>query len=89
MGYKKTENHKTSQLKQEHLKINECLDIAAPLVLGLLEAAFNGNDLEFKLTGKGLDMQYELKKSKLSMSMFLRNLFLEIVTVDRDDDPLR
>ena len=89
MGYKKIENHKTSQLKQEHLKINQCLDIAVPLVLGLLEAAFKGNDIEFTLSGKGIDMHYELKKGKLSMSLFLRNLFLEIVTTDRDYEPLR
>ena len=84
MGYKGTENLSREQLKQEHLKINQCLDIIAPLVLGLLEAAFKGNGLEFTLTGKGLDLQYELSKGKLSMSMFLRNLFLEIVTTDRD-----
>ena len=89
MGYKKTEPLSREQLKQEHLKINQCLDIAVPLVLGLLEAAFQGNDIGFTLSGKGIDMQYNLSKGKLSMSMFLRNLFLEIVTTDRDLNTLR
>jgi len=78
-----------SQVRFEYDKIDQCLKKAAPLALKLLEAAFTDNNIDFTLTGTGLDMKYELSKGKFGSSMFMRNLLLEIATVDRDTEPLR
>ena len=39
--------------------------------------------------GRGLDLSLLIKSGKKKTKFFLHNLFLEIATVDRDDDPLR
>jgi len=85
---KQPEKIDIAQIRFEYDKINSCINKSLPLVLTLLESAFSDNNIDYTLTGRGLDMKFELKKNKFGSSMFLRNLLLEIATVDRDNEPL-
>lgn len=81
-------NQETERMLAEFEKIDRCIKKIAPLVLATLQSVFKEHGMAYELTGKGSDLKYTLKKGPIECSMFLRNLFLEIATIDRDTTPL-
>ncbi len=60
-----------------------------PIVIKILEDVFKEYNIEYKMEGKAWKTMFHLKKGDNGAEFFLDNLLLEIVTVDRDEVPLR
>jgi hypothetical protein len=70
-------------------KINQFLMMVSPMVLKLVEKILKSFEFEVKKEGYGLDLSFSIKKGEKEAKFYLQNLLLEIVTVDRDEKPLR
>ena len=77
------------QNQKETAKINQFLCLVSPIIAGHMKMLLQSTGAKVKEQGRGLDLTLLIKSGKKKTRFFLHNLFLEIATVDRDDNPLR
>ena len=77
------------QEQTETAKINHFLADVGPIVVGITKAILQALGCEVKEEGSGLDLVFSLKSGGKTLKFYVQNLLLEIVTVDRDQEPLR
>ena len=77
------------QNQNEIAKINYFLCVVSPIIVGHMKMLCQSTGAKVREQGRGLDLSLLIKSGKKKMKFFLHNLFLEIATVNRDDDPLR
>jgi hypothetical protein len=73
----------------EITKINQCLAEVGPIIVGITKAILHAVGCKVEDEGSGLDLAFSIKSDGTTLKFYLRNLLLEIVTVDRDEEPLR
>lgn len=77
------------QNQKETQKINQFLSIVSPTIVGHMKMLCQSTGAKVQEQGRGLNLSLLIKSGKKKTRFFLHNLFLEIATVDRDDDPLK
>jgi len=70
-------------------RISYFLALVAPIVVKHVTALLQSAGFEVKKQGTGLDTSLVVSKDDRQATMYLENLFLEIATIDRDEQPLR
>lgn len=70
-------------------KINHFLSLVLPIVVDVVRTILQSFDWQVTEEGSGLDLAFSIKSGEKEIKFFLHNLLLEIVTVDRDEVPLR
>ena len=73
----------------EITKINHFLADVGPIVVGITKAILHALGCKVEDEGSGLNLAFSIKSGEKELKFYLRNLLLEIVTIDRDDEPLR
>jgi hypothetical protein len=76
------------QDENEIAKINHFLAVVSPIVVDVVKTILQSLDWQVKQQGCGLDIVFAIKQDKKEAQFYLHNLFLEIVTIDRDAQPL-
>lgn len=74
---------------QEGTKIASFLVVSTPFIARWVKGALESYGYQVKEEGAGLDLTFVVVKGEAEVKFFLHNLFLEIATVDRDEEPLR
>jgi len=77
------------QDKNEIAEINHFLAVVSPIVVEVIKTILQSLDWQVKQEGCGLDMVFAIKQNDKEAEFYLHNLFLEIATIDRDQDPLQ
>jgi hypothetical protein len=77
------------QNQEEIAKINHFLARIAPVVIEITRGILQAIGCDVKEEGSGLDLAFSIKSGQKELKFYLRNLLLEIATVDRDEEPLR
>jgi len=77
------------QDKKEIEKINRFLCMVIPVITEIVKTIFQSLDCEVNQRGHGLDLVFSIKYEEKVAEFYLHNLFLEIATIDRDEEPLR
>lgn len=77
------------QSQEEVEKINRFLCMSLPIVTEIVKTILQSLNYQVIQKGHGLDLVLSIKAGKKEAEFYLHNLFLEIVTVDRDEEPLR
>ena len=77
------------QKDKEIDRINHFLCLVSPIVARFVKMLLESSGLQVQQEGKGLDLAFSVKKDGKETKMYLQNLLLEIVTIDRDEQPLR
>ena len=70
-------------------RISYFLAAVAPIVVKYVMMLLRAAGFETKKEGSGLDTSLDVSKENRQARMYLQNLFLEIATIDRDEQPLR
>ncbi|MBN2272142.1 MAG: hypothetical protein JXN61_16125 [Sedimentisphaerales bacterium] len=70
-------------------KINHFLAEVGPIIVGITKAILHALGCKIEDEGHGLDLAFSIKSGEMTLKFYLRNLLLEIVTIDRDEEPLR
>jgi hypothetical protein len=74
---------------QEAVKIAGFLTVAAPIITRLSRMVLESHRYQVREEGAGLDLVLSISTGHGEVRFFLRNLFLEVATLDRDEEPLR
>jgi len=74
---------------QEAVKIAGFLTVAAPTITRLARMVLESHRYQVREEGAGLELVLSISTGHGEVRFFLRNLFLEIATLDRDEEPLR
>ena len=77
------------QNQKEITKINSFLAMVLPIVVDVTKRILQSSDFQVTEKGHGLDLVFLIKHEEKEAEFHLHNLFLEIVTVDRDEAQLR
>ena len=77
------------QNQKEIEKINYFIDFVSPVVVSHVRMLLQSMGAKVKQQGRGIEMTLSIKSGKKKVRFYLQNLFLEIATVDRDEDSLR
>ena len=77
------------QNQVEIAKINHFLARVSPVIVEVTRAILQALGCEVKEEGSGLDLAFSIKFSRKELKFYVQNLLLEIVTADRDEEPLR
>jgi hypothetical protein len=77
------------QNQTEIAKLTQFLQVISPIVTGVVRTFLQALDLPTTEEGSSLDMAFHIKLGEKEAKFFLRNLLLEIATIDRDEEPLR
>ena len=77
------------QNQVEIAKINHFLARVSPVIVEVTRGILQAIGCEVKEEGSGLDLAFSIKSGQKELKFYLRNLLLEIVTIDRDEEPLR
>jgi len=77
------------QNQTEITKINHFLSSVSPVVVTIVKTILQTLDFQVIEKGRGLDLVFSIKVEKKEAEFYLHNLFLEIATIDRDEEPLR
>lgn len=77
------------QSQEEVEKINRFLCMVLPTVTEIVKTILRSLNHQVIQKGHGLDLVFSIKAGKKEAEFYLHNLFLEVVTVDRDEVPLR
>jgi hypothetical protein len=77
------------QNQVEIAKINHFLARVSPVIVEITRGILQALGCEVKEEGSGLDLAFSIKSGQKELKFYLRNLLLEIVTIDRDEEPLR
>jgi hypothetical protein len=79
----------TMQEQIDIAKINHFLARVSPVIVEVTRAVLQVRGCEVEEEGSGLDLAFSIKFSRKELKFYMQNLLLEIVTVDRDEEPLR
>ena len=74
---------------KDSVKINHFLQAVTPIVVDLVQAILKSTDWQIERKGKGLDTSFSIKAGDKETVFYLHNLFLEIASIDRDQNPMR
>lgn len=77
---------------QNHIetrKIKQFLTMVLPVVVDVTKRILQSLGFQVTEKGRGLDTVFAIKAAEKEAEFHLHNLFLEIATVDRDEEPLR
>jgi hypothetical protein len=77
------------QNEKEIDRINLFLCLASPIVAKFVKMLLESSGLQVRQEGNGLGLVFSVKKNDKEARMYLRNLLLEIATLNRDEQPLR
>ncbi len=77
------------QDRNEIEKINYFLASVFPVVAGAVKTALQTLGCQVEQKGQGIDLVFVIKLNEKEAGFFIRNLLLEIATVDRDAEPLK
>lgn len=77
------------QNQKEITRINSFLTMVLPAVVDITKRILQSLDFQITEKGRGLDTVLTIKTGENEAEFHLQNLFLEIATVDRDEQPLR
>jgi hypothetical protein len=77
------------QNQMEIEKINRFLCMVLPIITEIVKTILQSLNYQVIQKGHGLDLVFSIKSDKKEAEFYLHNLFLEIATVDRDEEPLR
>ena len=77
------------QNQKEITRINSFLTLVLPAVVDVTKRILQSLDFQVIEKGQGLDKVFSIKAAEKEAEFHLHNLFLEIATVDRDEEPLR
>jgi hypothetical protein len=70
-------------------KINCFLTLMSPIIIEIVKTILQTLDFQVIEKGRGLDLVFSIKAEKKEAEFYLHNLFLEIATIDRDEELLR
>ena len=70
-------------------KIAEFLFLATPIVNGIINRMLKTTDCYFRHTDLGIHSTFLIKHKDKEIRFHVYNLFYEIATIDRDENPLR
>jgi hypothetical protein len=73
---------------QEAIKIAGFLTVAAPIITRLSRMVLESHRYQVTEEGAGLELVLSISTGHGEVRFFLRNLFLEVATLDRDEEPL-
>jgi hypothetical protein len=73
----------------ENEKIGRFICLVSPMVTGSLKRLLQAVGFQVKQKGSNLNTELIIQKGEKKAEMYLRNLLLEIATIDRDEEPLR
>ena len=71
------------------MRIPVFLRFVYPIVLRQIREVLRESGFAFREAGQGLEHCFWIKQGEKEIQFLLRNLLLEIATVDRDEQPLR
>jgi len=74
---------------QEAVKIAGFLTVAAPTITRLARMVLESHRYQVREEGVGFELVLSISTGHGEVRFFLRNLFLEVATLDRDEEPLR
>jgi len=74
---------------QEAIKIAGFLTVAAPTITRLAKMVLESRRYQVREEGAGLELVLAISTGHGEVKFYLRNLFLEVATLDRDEEPLR
>lgn len=77
------------QNQKEITRINSFLTMVLPVVVDATKRILQSLDFHITEKGRGLDIVFTIKAGEKAAEFHLHNLFLEIATVDRDEESLR
>jgi hypothetical protein len=77
------------QDQKEIERINRFLCRMLPVITEIVKTILQSLNCQVIQKGHGLDLVFSIKAGKKEAEFYLHNLFLEIVTIDRDEDPLQ
>jgi len=77
------------QDQKEIAKINHFLSLLLPIVVDVIRTIFQSFGWQVEEEGCGLDLAFSIKSGEKELKFFMRNLLLEIATIDRDENTLR
>lgn len=75
--------------QKEITRINSFLSMVLPVVVNVTKRILQSLDFQVTEQGCGLDTVFTIKAGEKTAEFYLQNLFLEIATVDQDEQPLR
>ena len=76
-------------LSEGEKKYQEIVNWTAGIITPMVEFVLHGANIAFSRKGEGMDVQYICKKGRNESVFSLNNTLLDIITVDRDEKPLR
>jgi hypothetical protein len=74
---------------QEAIKIAGFLTVAAPIIARLARTVLKSHGYQVREEGTGFELVLSISTGHGEVKFYLRNLFLEVSTLDRDEEPLR
>jgi len=77
------------QNQKEISEITHFLALVSPVVLDVVRTIFQSFGWQVEEEGRGLELAFSIKSGEKELKFFVRNLLLEIATIDRDENPLR
>jgi len=77
------------QNQTEIAKISRFLAVMSPVIAGLPRMLIEAAGMKVEGKGAGMELEYIIKSKDKQVSFYLHNLFLEVATIDRDEEPLR
>ena len=77
------------QDRNELTRINRFLRMVSPIVIGQVKMILQSTGLQVEERGSGSDLIFIIKSGEKEVHFSPYNLLLEIVSIDRDEVPLR
>jgi len=77
------------QNQTEIAKISRFLALMSPVIAGLPRMLIEAAGMQIEEKGAGMELEFIIKSKDKQVSFYLHNLFLEVATIDRDEEPLR
>jgi hypothetical protein len=77
------------QNQKEITKISHFLAMVSPIIAGIVKTIIQSIGCEISQKGNGFNLIFSIKAGEKHMEFYLHNLFMEIATVDRDENPIR
>lgn len=80
-----------TQNYDQSMRISSFLSVASPIVTEIVQSVLRSCGCQIQQKGSGLDITFSIKSRDIDtdIEFYLRNLLLEIVSMDRDQTPLR
>lgn len=81
--------HTEKQNSEDTKNISCFFQVALPIVVGVVKTFLRSSEFQIRKEGFGFDMAFSIKCGEKEIRFYLHNLFMEIATVDRDEEPIR